>query len=834
MLERNQLKSQGIRFALSLQMLFKNATMFSADHPAAVRSFHQSFDFLNVLVKGTGEFTVGFVDQRVMLNNILTSEHSLTHLENEFLKRGIGAITFQAGMTLASYKRGMGALARPVKAIEAAGGLAKYLEEQPLEFMRVFPASKSQTRTESGDTVLDMDSESYLMAKALSEIRSSGTTGIQDFENILQSAGVGGAGTGEGTGAGGPGGFGPGGGGDGAGFGVGGSGGGHGVGFGPGEGGGAMRGPGGGEGGPGGGGWGPGGGGPGGSGSMVAATAAAPQPGVGGPAQITSMVEGYLQSSLIDPENAPQRSYVELARVIRDMRPEFVLSSFSPGRREELRAMSPDQMAAEIIEDSAVKWAAQHLATAPSGPEAYIVEEEVVRVLLRSLQTTQTAQRLATKMAQYFKDLNMPTATTGRIQEELEWVVVPQKQKIETLLSLKHFNRHQFRRLLDLLRDLIKGVDKENATQLANHYMRLLAPESEALPEEIGRIPELFGVVASVRTDFWHKSAELLAHALRSSKQEFEHGQILNCTVALARNSAIYEDFALVQTVGSALEKLAAKGPEKHQACCGAALSTLLTPTAIERVIEISMRKRDDAIGARAAAALLRWSGPVAISKVFQQLEDEQVTSNRFALIRLITRIGPPAIDLARQRLAHDRWYVVRNACKLLAELKDPELLRDLAPALRHSDERVQKAAAVAIMESRSHARSLIFAEALPYLHPHVLEEVLGDMLFLKDPAVLPALESFIFRDAHGQTRPLIAAVQALAAVPGRRAEQLLSNILSDSSLDMIIRRIAMVALVRSTTATSAKAMHEFIGGSPADPMTQECERTLKAMGRTA
>ena len=822
MLERNQLKSQGIRFALSLQMLFKNATMFSADHPAASRSFHQSFDFLNVLVKETGEFTVGFVDQRVMLNNILTSERSLTHLENEFLKRGIGAITFQAGMTLASYKRDMGALARPVKAIEAAGGLAKYLEEQPLEFMRVFPASKSQARTESGDTVLDMDSESYLMAKALSEIRPSGSTGIQNFENILHSAGVRGAGTGEGTGAGGPSG-----GGGGAGFGVGGSGGGLGGALGPGGGGESMRGPGGGEGGPGGGGPGPGGG-----GSMGAGVDVVPQPGVGGPAQITNMVEAYLQSSLIDPENAPQRSYVELARVIRDMRPEFVLSSFSPGRREELRAMPPDQMAAEIIEDSAVKWAAQHLATAPSGPEAYIVEEEVVRVLLRSLQTTQTAQRLATKMAQYFKDLNMPAATTGRIQEELEWVVVPQKQKIETLLSLKHFNRHQFRRLLDLLRDLIKGVDRENATQLANHYMRLLEPESEALPEEIGRIPELFGVVASVRTEFWHKSAELLAHALRSSQPEFEHGQILNCIVALARNSAIYEDFALVQTVGSALEKLAAKGPEKHQACCGVALSTLLTPTAIERVLEISMRKRDDATGLRTTAQLLRWSGPAAIGKVFQQLEDEQVTSSRFALIRLITRIGPPALDLARQRLTHDRWYVVRNACKLLAELKDPELLRDLAPALRHSDERVQKVATVAIIESRSHARSLIFAEALPYLHPHVLEEALGDMLFLKDPAVLPALENFIFRDAQGKTRLLIAAAQALAAIPGRRAEHLVSKILADSSSDVIIRRIAMVALVRSTTATSTKVMHEFIGTSPEDPLAQECERTLKTMGR--
>lgn len=544
------------------------------------------------------------------------------------------------------------------------------------------------------------------------------------------------------------------------------------------------------------------------------------------------MVEGYLQSTLIDPSGAPQRSYVELARVIRDMRPEFVLSSFSPGRREQLRAMPPDQMAAEIIEDTAVKWAAQHLSTAATGPDAYIVEEEVIRVLMRSLQTGQEAGRLATKMAQYFKELNMPKATTERIAEELNWVVVPPRKKIEVLLQLRHYDRNQFRRLVEVLRDLIKASDKESSTVLAGNYLELLAPESEATPEEIGRFPELFSVMASVHTDFWPKAAEMLTDALRrSAEQDFLHHQILNCIIALARSVAIYEEFKLIQEVGAAPEKLAAKDPDRHQACCGAALSKLLTPTAVERVLEIYMHRRDVA-WARTAAALLRWSGRVAVTKVFQQLEDEQSTPNRFALLRLIGRIGPVALDLARQRLTHERWYVVRNSCKLLVELKDPELLAQLTPVLRHPDERVQKAAAVALMESRSHARSLIFAEALPHLHPHVLEEVLGDMLFLKDPAVLPALESFIFRDAHGKTRPLIAAVQALAVIPGRRPEHLLSNILTDSSLDMIIRRIAMVALVRSTTATSTKAMHEFISGSPADPMAQECERTLKALGR--
>ncbi|HXZ29149.1 MAG TPA: hypothetical protein VEG08_14240, partial [Terriglobales bacterium] len=174
MIDRNQVKNLGIRYARSLQMVFKTVAMFSADHSAATQPLRTSFDMLNNLVKQVRQFTIGFVDQRIMLNNILTTERSLAGLENEFLKRGIGAVTFEAGMTLAGYRRAMAVLTRSPKAIEEAGGLLPYLEQNPVEFMRIFPAAKSQTRTESGDTILEMDSESYLMAKAFSDLRTPG------------------------------------------------------------------------------------------------------------------------------------------------------------------------------------------------------------------------------------------------------------------------------------------------------------------------------------------------------------------------------------------------------------------------------------------------------------------------------------------------------------------------------------------------------------------------------------------------------------------------------------------------------------------------------------
>src|SRR3954464_14101799 len=185
-------------------MIFKMVGMLSAEHTSAQSLFGNSYNMLNDLLKLTRQFTVGFVDQRILINNILTQEKTLNILENEFLKRGIGALTFDVGITLSAYKKAMGVLARPAKEIDEAGGLSKYLENNVFEFVRVFPASKNQQRTESGDTVIDMDSESFLMAKAFAELHSP-NPGLQSLDSFLTQTGMQGAGGGAGGGTGGPG-----------------------------------------------------------------------------------------------------------------------------------------------------------------------------------------------------------------------------------------------------------------------------------------------------------------------------------------------------------------------------------------------------------------------------------------------------------------------------------------------------------------------------------------------------------------------------------------------------------------------------------------------------
>jgi hypothetical protein len=755
-----------------------------------------SFDQLNEIVKQLRQFTIGFVDQRVMINNILTSEPALKTLETEFLKRGIGAVTFEAGITMAVYRRVIAVLAVSPKALEEKGGLHAYLVQNPVDFSRIIPAAKNQQRNETGDTILETDSESYLMSKALSDLR---TPGMEKVDWFLQGTGIGSGGEGGGTGsADGTGGT---GGGDGGSGGYGG-GGGYGTGSGPG---------------------GPSGGFGGGSasGTPGTGTGVAPLVSQGGPAGITGVVESYFNATLMEGKDAPNRSYIELARVIAESRPEVVLASFPPKRREELRQLPPDEMAAEVIEDTAVKWATEKLAAAPTGAEGLIVEEEVMRVLLRSLQATQMASRLAQKLAEHIKEFKIPQSTSNRIQGELEWVVVPTKEKTRRLLQFKKFETHQFRRLLVHMQDLIKAGELDAVGQLAVHYISLLDMTRQPEPEELGRFPELIHTLAGLRSEFWQNATLRLSDLLvRFPDQPFVHQQVVNAMVSIAQTVARFEEFEVVEAIGTAIHGTASENPARHEKCCVPALSNLISVHVVERVLELFLQKRDDGAWTRTASALLKLSGSMGIGKAFFMLEEEQNTANRLALIRLIGRLGPAALEEARKSLKDERWFVARNACKLLGQLKDPDLAVQLGPLLGHSDPRVQKAALDAIRESRDPKRGVVLSESIPFLHPQLRDEVLNELLFLRDPASIQAIDRLIFNDPKGTLQS--RCTQILAAVPGPEAQRALLHVLSSPSLNDGARRVALTSLIKMKSAEIERAIRQYAESAPRDSLAAD------------
>ena len=129
MLDSKQIKNLGLRFARALQMTLKTAGVFTIEHRSAQAPIQQSFMLLNNLLKDVGQLTLGFVDNQVVLNNLLTTDPSLQKLETEFLKRGIAAVTFEPGLTLGRYKKVIQVLSAPSSAIRAGSTLGSSPDE---------------------------------------------------------------------------------------------------------------------------------------------------------------------------------------------------------------------------------------------------------------------------------------------------------------------------------------------------------------------------------------------------------------------------------------------------------------------------------------------------------------------------------------------------------------------------------------------------------------------------------------------------------------------------------------------------------------------------------
>ncbi len=754
MLDKKQLKNFGLRYARSLQVVCRTVVMLSIDHRVALGPLQNSFDLLNHLIKETGRFTLGFVENRIMLNNLLTTDPALAQLENEFLKRGYGAVTFEAGLTFSRYKAAVAVLAANVKLVEEVGGAKRYLDLNPLEGVRVFPAGKNQARTESGDTILETEAETFLAAK--------------QNENLAAFAGGGGGGYGGGVDA--------------------------------------L--------------------------SMLLESACMDRSeamGAGGPSEIMKLIGPTVEAALVDRRGDPEKSCIALAKILQDVSPDMVMGAFPAHRHAELKDAPPEQVASEFVEDTAIQWAVQKLATAPTGPEALVVEEDVVRVLVRSLQATRMANRMASKLASFVKEHVFPPTTYKKIQDELKWVALPPAQKHTELMALKRFGVIEFRRLAEHLRDLLKEQSQEKATELAKHYFDSL-DGAELFPDELARGPELINLMARVRTDFAQSTAQRLCKVLlRDDLNQFVHFQIANNLVILSKNIATYEEFDTIVEIGTTMEKSLARDPGLHVKCCSNGLAALLPPAAVERTVEMLVERRDEPGWTKTAMLLVRWSGTPAIQKLFSMLEKEQVATHRMALLRFIAQTGSVAVETARRQLSHEKWYVVRNACKLLGELKDAELLQDMGPVLQHPDERVQQAALTALNKNRVPGRGQVIAESLASFGPHLQEQVLEELLYLRDPATINALAQFVFVDGRGKLTASQKAVQAIAANPAEQSVELLANVLCETELEPALRRTALNALRNNHGAAAQQALADFVARFPQDSLAADVQRAVKS-----
>ena len=865
MLDSKEIKSLGLRFGRSLQSTLKTAMTFSPEHQSVQRPIQQSFDFLNGLLKETGQFTFGFLDNQVVLNNVLTTDLSLAPLEREFLKRGIAAVTFKPGLTVSRFKKLIGLLITPTRVIENSGSLRIFLEENEIEGIHILPASKNQKKNAQGDTVLETDTESYILSKQL-----AGEEGPRDFKDsidaLLESAGydptarsavlsnLAASGRGplqgwsgeaarDSTGAGmnpqpaaSPGMR------------------GNGIHVVAGSAGGETQGP-------------PGAAssepatgvtgragaqqGPvhsdGGSAAAFQAFSGLPSqpPGAAaiatpgaigsvGDAGFMKMMQSAVEHSLVDEGGNPRKSYGALTRVWREMGTERILAAFPVDRREELRTLPADQLAAEYFEDTALQWAGKRLQTWQGTEEdkterggKYLVDEDVVRVLARSLQATGNADRLAAKVKQFIRQYPVSPEVQQKIREELDWTSQNTGKKFAHLMEVSRYTPVEFRRLLELLKDLVSNRELDQAAELAFHYFEFMDEEAlQIRPEEISRCVELIRTVSATRLAYVSATVERLGKTLmREDVADEVHSTTASVLTILSQTIVQFEDFENVFAIGVALDGSQKRDPAQHYKCCVTALGRILPPNSIERIIEIYLVQRDDSAWGRMAAGLIRLGAPASIEKVFAHLIEEKDARTRMAILRLIGLLRLEALDVARKHLQDSRWYVVRNMCNLLAQIDDPDLAQYIGPALQHADGRVQEAGFNAMAKGRGAGRAAALANSLPQMAPNIFEKTLDELQFLKDPESLPGLMNFL---AVGKSNPALInrIIQMVTAMPEGSAREGLGRIFRINTLDFGSRRTALKLISRDPSPEAADLLADL--ANMHDPLAIEARKSLE------
>jgi hypothetical protein len=742
--DEKRIKAQALGFAKTFQTCLRTAVTFGVAHPPAAGQMQQSYDSLNQLLKQFGQFTIGFVDQRVLLNKVLTTDKSLAPLENEFGKRNIGAITFEMGANFADFRRCLEVISVSPSLIAEQGGLAAYLYVREISKVRIIPAPKGQQRTESGDIIVETDVDSLLASRSAPKMGPLAGTDILDL--MLRSGGI-------------------------------------------------------------------------------------DQPtGFDGSQQSTiDLMRASVRGALVSTSGNPQKSFETLGKMLQEVSPDFLLSAFPLEKQEQMRDKPPDQVAAEFMEDTALQWAVKQLTAVPGSSDAFVIEKDVISVLLRCLKATNTAERLAWKIEELFREYYLPMGTYERIKEELQWYQLPLRRRQEELSRIPRFNMFTARRLQDLLKELIEQGITNGASQLAQHFFLTLAEADNTLqPEEI----EWAGAVLSASAKIpavVHNGIDILGQALGSEYLAALHPAISTCLASTAQSASIYEDYESVMMVGTALEHQVSFNPDAHASCCASHLRHLLPPSSIERVIEIAIEKRNDPAWLKTAARLWTYGGPLSVESLLDRLENETDAKIRLFLIRQLSGM-PHGIELVRQRLHDERWFVVRNACVVLAEMKDPDLLVELGPLLRHSHDRVQEAVFQSIVRSRKPERATILADSLTSLRGRLLEQALDELLFLKDPKTVPALRQFIEAQKPGaqQTK----AFQSLGVIPGDATVHCLADLLADTRLDLVTRRTAMQTMMRMPSPLAHELVARFAVTAWRDPLGPEAQKAKSALAR--
>jgi HEAT repeat protein len=308
---------------------------------------------------------------------------------------------------------------------------------------------------------------------------------------------------------------------------------------------------------------------------------------------------------------------------------------------------------------------------------------------------------------------------------------------------------------------------------------------------------------------------------------------VLDPLVHLAESRALQQNWPVMARIFVAIVREEVRYVEDSDArrAFGLAVRRLTKPTFLRELARMLPRHPDQRDGLQ--QVLLR-TGDEGAEALIDLLTNADLLTDRRAYLAALSQCRA-AVPTLTHLLGDKRWYVVRNAADLLGEMHAGEAEAKLAELIRHPEERVRRAVAIALTRINS-PRALHFAIAtLSDRSAEVRSHIAIALGATKQPRAVQAILKALDEEQDGEAQAMMLAALGRAATP-EAVERLVKTAREDGGIfrrrKLSAQRVAaLLALGEAATPAAFAAVESLVQDRDRD-VRDTATRVLANRGR--
>ena len=255
-----------------------------------------------------------------------------------------------------------------------------------------------------------------------------------------------------------------------------------------------------------------------------------------------------------------------------------------------------------------------------------------------------------------------------------------------------------------------------------------------------------------------------------------------------------------------------AKLPDGDVKRAYAAAVRRMSKPALLRAVASLIPKRPE--GTQSYYEVLERTGEEGADAVIEQITQAPTNQDRKALLGVFRELKD-AVPALKRMLSDSRWFIVRNAADLLGEMAATDAGDDLVALIKHSDERVRRAATHALLKVGTPDAMKGIYEAIHDTSPEVRIQATAAIATKRDAKTTYRLIRAIEEEDDGDVQ--VAMIAALGKIATPDAVQKLIKIAEPEGRlfrkkTTVFRVAAVQALGEARTPAALAALRELTG----------------------